>query len=78
MGPICPCLLGTDKHTAEQSKTACLGIYWPVSDEYIAHETIHPEVSISLTEMSFLILQVNFHTSNDFCDWRLLKSTKTL
>ena len=31
------------------------------------------EVSISLTEMPFLILQVNFHTSNDFCDWRLLK-----
>ena len=28
---------------------------------------------ISLTEMPFLILQVNFHTSNDFCDWRLLK-----
>ena len=22
--------------------------------------------------MPFLILQVNFHTSNDFCDWRLL------
>ena len=29
--------------------------------------------------MPFLILQVNFHTSNDFCDWRLLKrSTYTL
>ena len=27
---------------------------------------------MSLTEMPFLILQVNFHTSNDFCDWRLL------
>ena len=22
----------SDKHTAEHSKTACLGIYWPVSD----------------------------------------------
>ena len=30
----------TDKHTAEHSKTACLGIYWPVSDAYIAHSTI--------------------------------------
>ena len=24
-------------------------------------------------EMPFFILQVKFHTSNDFCDWRLLK-----
>ena len=63
----------TRKHTAEHSKTACLGIYWPLCDVYIAHTTIKPEVSISLTEMPFLILQVNFHTSNDFCDWRLLK-----
>ena len=55
------------------SKTACLSIYWPVCDVYIAHTTIKPEVSICLTEMPFLILQVNFHTSNDFCDWRLLK-----
>ena len=30
----------TDKHTAEHSKTACLGIYWPVGDEYITHATI--------------------------------------
>ena len=28
--------------------------------------------------MPFLILQVNFHTSNDFCDWRLLKTSKYL
>ena len=49
-------------------------IYWPVCDVYIAHTTIYPEVSISLTEMSFFILQVNFHTSNDFCDWRLLNT----
>ena len=65
----------TDKHTAEHSKAACLTIYWPESDVYMAHTTIKPEVSISLTEMPFLILQVNFHTSNDFCDWRLLKGT---
>ena len=56
----------TDKHTAEHSRAACLGIYWPKCDVYIAHTTIKPEVSISLTEMPFLILQVNFHTSNDF------------
>ena len=62
----------TDKHPAEHSKAACLGIYWPKCDVYIAHTTIKPEVSISMTEMPFLILQVNFHTSNDFCDWRLL------
>ena len=62
----------TDKHTAEHSKAACLGIYWPECDVYIAHTKIKPEVSISLTEMPFLILQVNFHTSNDFYDWRLL------
>ena len=62
----------TDKHTTEHSKPASFGIYWPVCDVYIAHTTIYPEVSISLTEMPFLILQVNFHTSNDFCDWRLL------
>ena len=30
----------TDKHTAEHSKTACLGIYWSVCDVYIAHTTI--------------------------------------
>ena len=67
----------TDKQTAEHSKTACLGIhvYWPVCDVYFAHTIKKPEVSISLTEMPFLILQVNFHTSNDICDWRLLKVT---
>ena len=65
----------TDKHTTEHSKTASLGIYWPGCDVYIAQTTIQPEVSTSLTEMSFLILQVNFHTSNDFCDWCLLKDT---
>ena len=26
--------------------------------------------------MPFLILQVNFHTSNDFCDWRPLNANK--
>ena len=56
----------TDKHTAEHSRATCLGIYWPKCGVYIAHTTIKPEVSISLTEMPFLILQVNFHTSNDF------------
>ena len=65
-----------NKHTTKHSKTASLGIYWPVCDVYIAHTTIKPEVSISLTEMPFLILQVNFHTSNDFCDWRLLKGQR--
>ena len=30
----------TDKHTAEHSKTVCLGIYWLVCDVYIAHTTI--------------------------------------
>ena len=66
----------TDKHITERSKTAYLGIYWPVCDVYIAHTTIKPEISISLTEMPFLILHVNFHTSNDFCDWRLLKQSQ--
>ena len=32
--------LMTDKHTVEHSKTACLSIYWPVCDVYIAHTTI--------------------------------------
>ena len=30
----------TDKHTADHSKTVCLGIYWPVYEVYIAHPTI--------------------------------------
>ena len=30
----------TDKHTAEHSKTVCLGIYWPVCDVSIAPTTI--------------------------------------
>ena len=30
----------TDKHTTEHSKTASLGIYWPMRDVYIAHTTI--------------------------------------
>ena len=30
----------TDKHTVEHSKTACLGINWPVFDVYVAHTTI--------------------------------------
>ena len=30
----------TDKHTAGTQKTACLGIYYPVCDVYIAHTTI--------------------------------------
>ena len=64
----------TDKHTAEHPKAECLGIYWPECDVYIAQTAIKPKVSISLTEMPFLILQVNFHTSNDFCDWRLLNT----
>ena len=59
----------TDKHTAEHSKTACVGIYWLVCDVYIAHTTILSEVSMFLTEMPFLILHINFHTSNAFCDW---------
>ena len=33
-------LIMTDKHTAENSKAACLGIYWSVCDVYIAHTTI--------------------------------------
>ena len=44
----------TDKHTAEHSRAACLGKYWPKSGVYIAHTTIKPKVSISLTEMPFL------------------------
>ena len=30
----------TNKHTAEHSKTVCLGIYCPVCDVYMAHTTI--------------------------------------
>ena len=30
----------TDKHTAENSKLVCFGIYWPVCDVYIACTTI--------------------------------------
>ena len=67
----------TDKHTAEHSRAACLGIYWPKCGVYIAHTTIKPEVSISLTEMPFLILQVNFHTSNDFVIGVSLRAKKT-
>ena len=43
----------TDKHTAEHSNTACLGIDWHVCDVYIAHITIWPNLSISLTEVPF-------------------------
>ena len=57
----------TGKHTTEHSITASLGIYWPVCDVYIAHTQYSQK-----TETPFLILQVNFHTNNDFCDWRLL------
>ena len=70
--------LMTDKHITEHSKSASFGIYWPVCDLFIAHTTIWPEVSISLREMPFLMLQINFHTSNDFCDWRLLNSLEIL
>ena len=30
----------TDKHTAEHSNTACLGVDWPVFNVYIAHTAI--------------------------------------
>ena len=50
----------TDMHTAEHSNTGCLVIDWPVCGVYIAHTTTSPEVSIFLTEMPFLFLQVNF------------------
>ena len=30
----------TDKHTAEYSNTANLGVYWPVCNAYIAHTTM--------------------------------------
>ena len=30
----------TDKHTAEHSNAACLGLDWHVCDVYIAHTTI--------------------------------------
>ena len=30
----------TDKHKAEHSNTACLGVDWPVCDVFIAHITI--------------------------------------
>ena len=30
-------------------------------------------MSISLTEVPFLVLQETLYTSNDFCVWRLLK-----
>ena len=29
-----------DKHTAEYSNTANLGVYWPVCNAYIAHTTM--------------------------------------
>ena len=53
----------TDKHTAEHSNSTCLGVDWFVCDVYIAHTTIKPEVSISLIQMPFLVLQVQFYTS---------------
>ena len=43
----------TDKHTAERSKTACLGIYLPACDVYNVHTTIKPEVSIALQKCHF-------------------------
>ena len=30
----------TDKHIAEHSNTACLGVDWPVWDVYVAYTTI--------------------------------------
>ena len=47
----------TDKNTAEQSNTSCLGVDWPVCDVYSAHTTIKPEILISLTEMPLLFLR---------------------
>ena len=68
----------TDKHTADHSNTGCLGVDWPVCDVYIAHITILPKVSIFLTEMPFLFLQVNFYTSKNFLNRRPLKHGQSI
>ena len=68
----------TDKHVAEHSNTACLGVDWHVCDVYIAHTTIKPEVSIFLTEMPFLFLYVNFYTSKNSLIQRTLKLSKII
>ena len=52
----------TDKHAAECPKAAYLGVNKFVCDVYIVHTRIYPEVSISLTKLPILLIQVNFHT----------------
>ena len=41
----------TDKHTAEQSHTVCVGVDWPVCD--VCMLLIKLEITISFTEKSF-------------------------
>ena len=55
-----------DKHAAENSKSACMGVNKSMNDVYSAHTTIWPEVSVSLTKLHFL--HVNCHTSKSFLD----------
>ena len=56
----------TDKHAAERSKAAYLGVKNLCEMFKIVHTTIKPEVSASSTKLPFLFVQVNFHTSKSF------------
>ena len=53
----------TDKHAAECSKAAYLGVNKYVCDVQIVGTTLKPEVQVSLTKLPFFSEQVNFHTS---------------
>ena len=42
---------------------------------FLVEKYFLPEVSVFLTKLPFLFVQVNFHTSKSFCDRRTLKLT---
>ena len=44
-------------------KTACLGLNNSVFDARVTHTTTLAKVSVSLTKLPFLFVQVSFHTS---------------
>ena len=65
----------TDKHTAEYSNTANLGVYWHVCNAYIrycSYNNVARCINI-LVRNAILSFNVNFYTRKNFLKWRLLK-----
>ena len=56
----------TDKHTTEHSKTASLGIYWPVCDVYIAHTTKVARSVKKARSINILDRNANFYFTGKF------------